>query len=145
MPHHSHPPSFLILILHRFPKNQVVKTCSCGILQTGVQTTGTEWGIWVSTCPRRTLQLPHTKFSRFVRFSFRSLAARPRCLLRPRKKLGDADSSKKLGSVGRRAGRPLARRWRRPRGSAALGAARGWAGRPPGARCPPRLPGPRAR
>lgn len=34
------------------------------------------------------------------------------------------------GSVGRRAGRPLARRWRRPRGSAALRAARGWAGRP---------------
>lgn len=76
MPHRSHPPSFLILILHRFPKNQVVKTCSCGILQAGVQTTDTEWGIWVSTCPRRTLQPPHTKFPRFVRFSFRSLAAR---------------------------------------------------------------------
>ncbi|XP_058593637.1 pygopus homolog 1 isoform X2 [Neofelis nebulosa] len=53
--------------------------------------------MWVSTSRPRTLQLPLIKFSRIVRSSFRSLAARPRCPLWPPTKFGDAISSQKLG------------------------------------------------
>ena len=52
---------------------------------------------WVSTRPPRTLQLPLTKFVRIVRSSLRFLVARPRCLLRPPTKFGDAISSQKPG------------------------------------------------
>lgn len=127
MPHHSHPPSFLILILHRLPKNQVVKTCSCGILQTGCPDHGHGMGNLGLHLPAENSPAPAYKVSRFVRF-FRSLAARPRCLLRPRKKLGDADSSKKLGASAAEPGVlwpavAAAEGERRARSSAGLGGA----------------------